>query len=116
MEIDEWARNGHKILSGYIPKQTWRDRNNALRLLAETNVRKVIMVNSASLFGNDLSQEIKGAENDLNMFYRQLESHIEDIEVDSVEYTNMEVLQEQCDKSFIRVFDLTSILRTKLKI
>ena len=116
IEIDEWARNGHKILSGYLPKQTWRDRNNTLRLLAEVNGRGAMMVNSAKLFGNDLSKEMRGAADDVSMFCKQLESNIEDIDADSVEYTNMDVIQEQCDKSLIRVFEITSNIRTKLRI
>ena len=74
------------------------------------------MVNSANLFGNDLSLEIKKAADDLDMFCKHLESYIEDLETDNIEYANMDVLQEQCDKSFIRVFELTSIYRTKLRI
>lgn len=116
IDIDAWARNGHKILSGYLPKKTWRDRDNTLRLLAEVNTRKVIMVNSASLFDNNLSQTIKGAAEDLDIFCNTLDSHIEDMETGDIEYENMEVLQGQCDKSLIRVFELTSLLRTKLKI
>ena len=116
LEIDEWARNGHKILTGYLPKQTWHDRNNTVRVLAEINVRKTIMINSANLFGDDLSLEIQKATDDIDMFCKHLESYIEDLETDNIEYANMDVLQEQCDKSFIRVFELTSIYRTKLRI
>ena len=116
IEIDEWARNGHKILTGYLPKQTWRDRNNTVRLLAEINARKEIMVSSADLFGDDLVDKIMRAANDLDMFCKHLESYIEDLETDDIEYANMDVLQEQCDKSFIGVFELTTFYRTRLDI
>ena len=116
IEIDEWARNGHKILSGYLPKQTLQGRNDTLRLIAEINTRKDGMTSSARIFGSDLFEEVKKAAEELDLFITQLEGPIEDFASDSIEYANMDVLQDNCDKSLIKVFGVTSGLRAKLGI
>lgn len=116
MEIDDWAKNGHRILSGYLPKQTLQGRDDSLRLLAEINSRKTGMAKLARLFNNNLHEEVDKAVEDLDVFTAHLRGPIDDFTSDSFEFSNMEVLQENCDKSIIKVLDLTSMLRTKLKI
>lgn len=116
MEIDDWARNGHRILSGYLPKQTLQGRDDSLRLLAEINSRKTGMAKLARLFNNNLHEEVDKVVEDLDIFTAHLRGPIDDFTSDSFEFSNMEVLQENCDKSIIKVLDLTSMLRTKLKI
>jgi len=116
IEIDEWARNGHKILSGYLPIQTLQGRNDSLRLLAETNGRKAVIARSARIFNSNLHEDVMKAIEDIDFFIKQLETPIEDFTSDDIRYTNMDVLQAQCDKSLIKVFESTSVLRAKLRI
>ena len=116
IEIDEWARDGHKILSGYLPIQTLQGRNDSLRLIAGINTRKYLMAKSAKSLNSNLSEDVMKAVEDIDFFVKQLEAPIEDLTSDGIEYTNIGILQEQCDKSLIQVFESTSLLRAKLRI
>jgi len=116
MEIDDWAKNGHRVLSGYLPKQTLQGRNDSLRLLAEINSRKAGMAKLARLFDNNLDKALEKAAQDLDIFTLHLKGPIDDFASDSIEFSNMDVLQENCDKSLIEVLELTSTIRSKLRI